>query len=153
MTTIQATTTPIVTDAKINSLLAEYARRQTRAEHPEGTFDKAGRFWLSEAELTDCCRAIRSPSRAHPWSQMVHGRTLKHLANLRGVDPGAARSGLSKLIAFQRPAKTAPSGLCAICGASWDCDHQIPATAGMLSISIEQASSQFDRHLSGMVRG
>ena len=136
----------------VDILLHEYHQRQTRQEHPAGAFDKAGRFYLAPEELTACCREIRPPSRAYPFSQMVHGRTLKHLANLRGVDPSVARKALARLIAHQRPANTAPSGLCVVCGASWACEHQAPESADMQSISIREASAQFDRHLAGTAR-
>ncbi len=48
-----------------------------RKVNPDGTFDKAGRFYLQT--LCPHCADIRSPSRAYPYSAMVHGRTLKHV--------------------------------------------------------------------------
>lgn len=64
----------------------EYIARQSRASHPAGTFDKAGRFFLADSERSECCRSIRCPSRAWPYSEMVHGRTAEHVAELFGVD-------------------------------------------------------------------
>jgi len=144
---------PIVTNhALIAQVLAEYHSLQARTSHPDGKTDKGGRWYPAETERQDCCR-VRSPSRAWPWSLMVHCRTLVHVASRRGLDPKIARLQLAKLIAFQRPAKTAPSGLCAICGASWTCEHQISESeaAGLHSISLTEAAHQFDRHLTRAV--
>ena len=44
-----------------------------RKIHPIGTFDKAGRFYLEDAELVD----VRTPSAQYPYSQMTAGRTAK----------------------------------------------------------------------------
>lgn len=64
----------------------EYLKRKHRLSHPEGDFDNGGRFYLSDNEKGLCCALIRSPSRAHPFSQMVHGRTIAHVADLYNVD-------------------------------------------------------------------
>lgn len=63
--------------------IKEYNARQNRSSHPAGEFDKKGRFYLSE--VCDCCKGIRSPSAAYPYSQMVHGRSAKHICNLLGL--------------------------------------------------------------------
>lgn len=135
----------------IDKVLAEYHELSTRAINPPGTFDNAGRFYLSERGA--CCAGLRSPSRAYPYSQMVHGRTLKHIATMRGVSVHEARSALARMIVRQRPAATAPSGLCLECGASWECEHGAKPTAGMDSISLAEAARQFDRHLAGPAAG
>lgn len=62
---------------------------KTRAIHPEGSFDKAGRFFL---DTTYSCCAVRSPSRSYPYSQMVHGRTAEHVAHETGIDAALIRS-------------------------------------------------------------
>jgi len=59
-----------------------YRDRKDRVAHPEGEFDGGGRFYPSETEEQECCAEIRSPSRAYPYSLMVHCRTLKHVKNL-----------------------------------------------------------------------
>ena len=59
-----------------------FHRRKARLEHHEGTFDKAGRWYPSDDEEQDCCRSIRRPSRAWPYSLMTHCRTLQHVINL-----------------------------------------------------------------------
>lgn len=51
-----------------------YLRLRDRLEHPVGEFDNAGRFYLTDK--CDCCSSIRSPSRAYPYSHMVHGRSV-----------------------------------------------------------------------------
>lgn len=56
-----------------------YDRRQSRDIHPRGAFDKAGRWYPSDEETASCCGHVRSPSRTHPYSYMVHCRTRKHL--------------------------------------------------------------------------
>lgn len=65
-----------------------YIRRKNRSERPEGCFDRAKRFWLSED--LPCCR-VRTPSRAHPFSELSHGRTIVHVANLESADLKAVR--------------------------------------------------------------
>jgi ribosomal protein L12E/L44/L45/RPP1/RPP2 len=57
---------------------------RSRHTHPNGLFDNAGRFYL--ADMCDCCVGLRSPSRAYPFSQMVHGRSALHVATRFGVD-------------------------------------------------------------------
>lgn len=59
-----------------------YSRRQARLENPDGKFDKQGRFDPSPEEWCDCCTSVRAPSRAWPYSYMLHCRTKKHVTNL-----------------------------------------------------------------------
>jgi hypothetical protein len=59
-----------------------YRKRQSRAVHPSGDFDKARRWLPSEQEECECCQTIRYPSRAYPFSLMAHCRTKKHIENL-----------------------------------------------------------------------
>ncbi len=66
-----------------------YLDLSSRVTNPAGTFDKAGRFFL--ADRHSCCSAIRCPSRAFPWSEMVHGRTIVHVAAVTGVDVSELR--------------------------------------------------------------
>jgi hypothetical protein len=65
--------------AKIDEL---YVARKERRAHPDGKFDNAGRWEPSESEKCECCRGIRSPSRAYPYSMVAHCRSRKHVANL-----------------------------------------------------------------------
>jgi hypothetical protein len=67
---------------------ARYLRRKNRKEMPAGNFDNAKRFFL--AENLSCC-GVRAPSRAHPFSELSHGRTMVHVSNLEGADLKAVR--------------------------------------------------------------
>lgn len=75
----------------VQALRALTARRD-RTEHPRGKFDRAGRWYPDETEERDCCRMVRSPSRAHPYSYMTHCRSLTHVAALYGVDATELRT-------------------------------------------------------------
>lgn len=59
-----------------------YDLRRSRAEHPAGKFDKAGRWYPDGEELQNCCPIVRSPSRQWPYSFMTHCRTREHITNL-----------------------------------------------------------------------
>ena len=72
----------------------EYVGRQNRTRHPDGSFDRAGRFYSSEKE--GCCNSIRTPSRAYPLSEMRHCRSMKHVANLFDVDVADLRKILKE---------------------------------------------------------
>lgn len=71
--------------SKAQKAAQEYLNRKSRATHPSGRTDNGGRWLPSESEKCDCCDRIRTPSRAYPWSLMLHCRTAKHIANLYGV--------------------------------------------------------------------
>lgn len=71
---------------KVVKAVEEYEKLQSREIHPNGEFDKAGRWYPSESESQDCCSEIRSPSRAYPYSYMVHCRTLAHVCSRVGAD-------------------------------------------------------------------
>lgn len=58
-----------------------YIKRKLRLVDPPGRFDKAGRFYLAEP----MGQGVRSPSRAYPYSEMVHARTACHCAYLHRV--------------------------------------------------------------------
>jgi len=90
----------------VQAALDQYHARQDRAEHPEGEFDKAGRFYPSLVEEQDCCRAIRGPSRAHPYSYMVHCRTAAHVAALNNLTPAEIKE-YNKALKLERMAKSA----------------------------------------------
>ena len=60
-----------------------YLRLRDRLEHPAGKFDSAGRFYLIKP--CDCCSSIRYPSRAYPYSHMIHGRSVVHVATAAGL--------------------------------------------------------------------
>jgi hypothetical protein len=63
-----------------------YERRRDRIDHPDGHSD-GKRWYPSDDEKCDCCRGIRSPSAAYPWSYMVHCRTRSHCTELYNKNP------------------------------------------------------------------
>lgn len=67
----------------ITAAARRHLRLRDRLDHPEGTFDNSGRFWLDRQHR--CCQSIRTPSRSFPFSQMVHGRTLSHVLHEAGL--------------------------------------------------------------------
>ena len=82
-----------------------FIARRDRTAHPAGKFDGARRWYPSEAETCDCCSSVRSPSRAHPFSYMVHCRTLKHVANLYGVNESDLRKEVRRLDPPAKPTR------------------------------------------------
>ena len=60
----------------------EYIKLQNRQIHPAGTFDNAKRFYLDDT--FSCCN-VYAPSRAHPFGQMIHGRTLTHVVHKNDI--------------------------------------------------------------------
>ena len=86
MSTLESTST-----STLETAAREYIARRDRHAHPVGEFDSAKRFTLDSSEHCACCAGIREPSRAFPFSEMVHARTLKHVANLFNVDESELR--------------------------------------------------------------
>ena len=82
--------------SKVQEAVTEYLKLKNREIHPEGEFDKSGRFYL--AEKYECCANIRNPSRRFPYSEMLHGRTLKHAAHKYGVDEKECRKLLKTIV-------------------------------------------------------
>jgi hypothetical protein len=76
---------------------AEYIRRRDRLTNPEGEFDNGGRFYLADSERRGCCGPIRTPSRAYPYSEMVHARTAAHVAALFGIEAKLVRREARRL--------------------------------------------------------
>lgn len=128
--------------------LRTYTALQLRLEHPEGNFDRAGRWYPSAGEARECCRLLRSPSRSYPFSLLTHCRTAKHVANVFQVEPRALRGLLAWLVRYYTAVGTAPA-LCAVCGASWVCEHSPYASeaeaAGLLAVPEDRAD--MTRHI------
>jgi hypothetical protein len=76
----------------LEAALALYTARQERQNYPIGTFDSEGRWYPDPEEYRDCCQEVRSPTRAYPYSYMLHCRTLKHIARLHALDERALRA-------------------------------------------------------------
>jgi hypothetical protein len=74
------------TPNQIDLAAGEYLARRDRKTHPVGYFDASGRWEPSDKERQYCCSFIRSPSRAWPYSLMVHCRSFEHVAALHEVD-------------------------------------------------------------------
>lgn len=74
---------PVDQRAAVIAAAERYARLQARAEHPIGDFDKGQRFHLRQRYA--CCAGIRSRSRHYPNSEMIHGRTVEHVAHEAGL--------------------------------------------------------------------
>ena len=62
-----------------------YLKRRERQSHPEGHFDKAGR-WYSEGRDAEAMTVCRLPSRAWPLSEMHACRALSHCARYFDAD-------------------------------------------------------------------
>lgn len=77
---------------------SEYLSRKERRSHPKGDFDNAQRWFPKTEEICECCSYIRSPSRAYPFSYMLHCRTAQHVANLFGVDVKRARKAAKAFV-------------------------------------------------------
>ena len=71
--------TRLMADARLQQIARECAALRDRRLHPDGEFDKAGRWYPSDAEKCPQCDSMRSPSRAWPYSYMVHCRTINHV--------------------------------------------------------------------------
>lgn len=78
-------------DSPLARAVTEYMDRQDRVRHPDGCSDGARRWDPYPAEQRACCRRIRVPSLAHPFSLMVHCRTAAHVANLFDVNVADVR--------------------------------------------------------------
>lgn len=65
-----------------------YTSRKNRLTHPEGNFDKQGRWYPSENENSDnYTQRLRSPSKAYPYSYLLGARTRKHIKALSECNP------------------------------------------------------------------
>ena len=73
-----------------------YQDRHDRRTHPRGSTDKGGRWYPDDTERQECCHRIRPPSRAWPWSLMLHCRTIVHISHLFNVDPQVLRQAIRR---------------------------------------------------------
>lgn len=90
---------------KLQAAVKLYEDRQSRHAHPAGTFDKAGRWYPAAEETCSCCDAVREPSRAYPYSYMVHCRTSKHIEQLFNLPAGSIRAEINRRDREQRQAE------------------------------------------------
>ena len=84
-------------EMKIKEAAKEYIARQGRYTHPDGKFDRGGRWYPSDKEARDCCARIRYPSRGYPYSYLVHCRSAQHVAELFGVSRGELLAEVKKI--------------------------------------------------------
>lgn len=70
--------------ATIFKALTVYRALQYRTLNPSGSFDNAGRFYIDEG--CKCCDGLARPTRTHPYGQMIHGRSLVHVAHKLKVE-------------------------------------------------------------------
>lgn len=84
-------------EERLREAALEYIRRQEREAHPLGEFDHAGRWYPVEEERRPCCGRVRSPSRAYPYSLLLHCRTIGHVAALYGVGEEELRRAVRKM--------------------------------------------------------
>ena len=82
---------------KRRAIAQEYFDRQSRKSHPDGSFDKAGRWYPSDSEECECCKSIRGPSRSYPYSYMTHCRSVEHVAHLNRLEPKMLRKLINKI--------------------------------------------------------
>ena len=66
--------------------LIQFIARGDRHEHPDGKFDRAKR-WSPSESCCSLCNQYRPPSRAYPFSAMLHCRTAIHTAGLNSQNP------------------------------------------------------------------
>ena len=65
---------------------ARWLRRKERTEHPDGRFDKAGRWYPSaDEDCDDYTSHTRTPSRAWPNTYNSAARSLEHCEALDGA--------------------------------------------------------------------
>lgn len=90
---------------QLETAAREYISRRDRVSHPDGKFDGKSRWYPSDAERCDCCNSVRSPSRAYPFSYMVHCRTIGHIVNLYNVDVKDLRKEVKRLEPVAKPTR------------------------------------------------
>lgn len=81
--------------ATIEAALNTWTRRNHGPERPDGrSSNTANRWYPTDQERRPCCNAIRSPSRAWPWSLYRHCHSVQHIANLHGVSATELRRAI-----------------------------------------------------------
>ena len=75
---------------EMQQAVATYIRRQGRKEHPEGEFDRAGRWYPSEGERDQCARQRLAPRSGVPPRERIGG--LRGIGEHRRLPRGIART-------------------------------------------------------------
>lgn len=77
----------------LETAVTTYLERTYLGKHPVGRTDH-GRWNEDSGERAECCRSVRAPSRAYPWSMYKHCFSMKHIACLHGVEVSEVRGAL-----------------------------------------------------------
>ena len=85
---------------KLRNAAQRYLDLQARRIHPEGDTDTGGRWYPTQSLA--CCGAIRSPSRAWPWSLMTHTRSLAHVAHDTCYELATLRAAVKRIVAEEK---------------------------------------------------
>ena len=64
-----------------------YKARLRGIVYPNGKTGKGNKWHPSDEEQCSCCKSIREPSRAYPWSLMTHCRSKNHIRTLAEENP------------------------------------------------------------------
>lgn len=75
---------------------------------PQGTSDRGGRWYPSQAERRDCCDLIREPSRSWPLSLLKHCQTLAHIEAREGARHEVVRAVKKELKTLGLDPSTTP---------------------------------------------
>lgn len=86
MTTTNTTPTNETTTFTAAEIQTVYIALKERKIHPEGSFDRQGRWYPTAAENVNLDH-IREPSRRYPFSYMTACRTLRHVKALAEQSP------------------------------------------------------------------
>jgi len=73
----------------------EYLLRKYKFQYPSGRLDHS-KWYPDITEEAECCKSIREPSRAYPWSLSTHCRSLTHIATKYGLDEKEIRKFINK---------------------------------------------------------
>jgi hypothetical protein len=87
-------TVAAITMGALNAAI-EFNALKSRKLNPSGSFDRQGRWY--PATEHECCRSIRRPSRAWPYSFLNHCRTAEHVSWDYGVCVSELRSVARRL--------------------------------------------------------
>ena len=88
------------TTEQINTV---YRALQDRVIHPEGDFDKQGRWYPTSEEDQGVTAVIRSPSKAYPYSYLVACRSKKHVKAIAENAPELFQQKLNQITAIPVP--------------------------------------------------
>ncbi len=73
-----------------------YFIRLERNENPNGYFDDGGGWYPNLEERCDCYFGKITPSKAYPYSLLIHCRTAIHISQLFEVDLRLMRSHIKQ---------------------------------------------------------